>query len=327
MNAPVTTASLAADSPTPSGPLTQRQSEPTRHDNLTPSNPYSTSPADRWGARTAAPPAAPRPGAITSDQFSRLSLDQQALYAHVRRPDGNGSEFIERSKLPSEAADPTKSGTAASGEASVTKDGKLRVGDHELSPDDVAGLMERRALEAVRATQIPADGAYEAKLPAELKLPGDVKFEVNAEDSAFKDLRAWAQKHSLDQGAFSEVLGIYASDRAREEFALRTAVEKNVSALGANANARVGAVDQWIRGVVGDELGKEMRGMIVTEKIVRGFEKLISKFTSQGHASFRQDGREPHNPMQRYSEAEWAEMSQSERWAARRRPDGTPAGR
>jgi hypothetical protein len=95
----------------------------------------------------------------------------------------------------------------------------------------------------------------------------------------------------------------------------RTAIAKNISALGANANARVSAVDQWIRGVVGDELGKEMRHMVVSEKIVRGFEKLISKFTSQGVASFRQDGREPQGAPGRVSEAEYNAMSGAERYA------------
>jgi hypothetical protein len=175
--------------------------------------------------------------------------------------------------------------------------------------------MERRALEAVRATQVPADGVYEAKLPEAVKLPGDVKFEVNREDPAFKDLQAFAARTGLSQDQMSEVLAIYAGDRARDELVMRTAIAKNISALGANANARVSAVDQWIRGVVGDELGKEMRHMVVSEKIVRGFEKLISKFTSQGVASFRQDGREPQGAPGRVSEAEYNAMSGAERYA------------
>jgi hypothetical protein len=314
MNAPVTTASLAADSPTPAAPAVARQPTPTAHDNQAPPNPYAIPPADRWGARTAAPPATPRNGTITNDQFSRLDPAEQAKYANVRGANGTGGEWVPRNTLPSESGtDPAK--TAAPGEASVTKDGKLRVGEHELGPEDIAGLMERRALEAVRATQVPADGVYEAKLPEAVKLPGDVKFEVNREDPAFKDLQAFAARTGLSQDQMSEVLAIYAGDRARDELVMRTAIAKNISALGANANARVSAVDQWIRGVVGDELGKEMRHMVVSEKIVRGFEKLISKFTSQGVASFRQDGREPQGAPGRVSEAEYNAMSGAERYA------------
>jgi hypothetical protein len=277
----------------------------------TPANPYETTPSDRWSARTQ--PSAPRPGAISADQYHRLDPADQAKYANLP-----GGQWVERSVLEAEPVDPTKPATTGDGKATVTAEGRLRVGDLDLGPEDIAGLMERSALEKLRATQIPADGAYEAKLPAELKLPGDVKFEVRADDPAFKDLKAWAQRAGLSQDQFSEALGIYAGDRARELTVLREASAKNLELLGAHANARVSAIDTWIRGVVGDELGKEMRGMIVTAKIVQGFEKIIGRHASQGVMPFRQDGREPttpcKGPLSSMSDAEYNALSAADRF-------------
>jgi hypothetical protein len=280
----------------------------------------------------ATPPAPPpsgnpytaRLGVIADAHYDTLPPDEQTKFARVRKGPDGGSEWLERSRLPSEtaAANGTKQpdgspGPAVNpGEASITVDGKFEVGDLELSAEDIAGLMERRALEETRRTQVPVDGAYRPELPAEIKLPGDVKFEVRADDAAFKDLAAWSAKAGLGQDQFSEVLGIYAADRARELDALRTASARNLAALGANAQSRLTAVDTWIRGVVGDSLGKEMRGMLVTSRIIEGFEKIMTRHSTQGHASFTQHGRTPQDAQPgRVSEAEYDGMSPAQRYA------------
>jgi hypothetical protein len=288
-------------------------------------NPY-----ERWAKRTSQPAATPRPGSIPREQYDALPDDQKANFAQLRKQ-GGGQEYVERSKLPSEATGTTSTATTDATTKSVAETTtdtttkttpapgeKYKFGDLELTGEEIAGLVERKAVEDLRKTQIPADGAYDAKLPAEAKLPGDIKFEVNAEDPAFKDLRAWAQKTGLSQDQFSEALAIYAGDRARELDALRTASAKNLAALGAHAQSRLAAVDQWIRGVVGDTLGKEMRGMLVTARIIEGFEKIINRHTSQGTASFRQDGREPppagKGPLSSMSDAEYDALSANEKF-------------
>jgi hypothetical protein len=60
-----------------------------------------------------------------------------------------------------------------------------------------------------------------------------------------------------------------------------------------------------------------MKSAIFTEKHVRGWEAIMKRMVTQGHASFRQDGRENRGG-ERFSEEEWAGMSQAERWEARR---------
>jgi hypothetical protein len=92
--------------------------------------------------------------------------------------------------------------------------------------------------------------------------------------------------------------------------AARAEVEK----LGAHGTARVTAVDTWLRGTLGDDLGKAVRGMMLTAKAVEGIEKLMTKMSTQGHASFRQDGREPQGAPGRVSEAEYNAMTPGERY-------------
>jgi hypothetical protein len=74
--------------------------------------------------------------------------------------------------------------------------------------------------------------------------------------------------------------------------ALALSRKAEVEKLGAMGTARVTAVDRWLRGTLGDDLGTAVRGMMVTAKIVEGFEKLMTRMSGQGVASFTQSGRD-----------------------------------
>ena len=111
------------------------------------------------------------------------------------------------------------------------------------------------------------------------------------------------------------MLGMYASHEATKEAAFQAAAKAEVAKLGVNGPVRVGAVETYLRGVVGDELAGAMRTMMVSEKIVRGFESLITKSSSQGAAAFSQSHREPGDRPGRVSDEQYNSMSQSERWA------------
>jgi hypothetical protein len=116
--------------------LTQRQPELTRHDNQQPH------------------------GVIADAQYERLSPDEQSKFARVKRGQDGGSQWVERAKLPSEtaAANGTKQpdgsngdpAAANPGQASVTADGKLKVGDLELAAK--AGPPPAPAIALVRKT-------------------------------------------------------------------------------------------------------------------------------------------------------------------------------
>jgi hypothetical protein len=294
--------------------------------------PPDPAPAASPSAAPASP--APAPGSLTgtrydapiSDQaFDRLGPQEQSRYARVRDQNNNPTWQPRSDRAP----DPAKP-TAATGEpaspvapvARVTDDGKLRIGEgetsYELSADDVRMLMAQKAASDLRATQVPAmPEAFELKLPEGFKLPeGVAGFKFNEADPALRDLKTWAHGKRLDQQTFSEMLSFYASSEVQKEAAFRSAQAAEVQKLGANGTSRVTAVETWLRSELGDDLANGMRSMMVTEKIVRGFEKLAAQHVTQGAANFSQAHRAPEPPAGggRVSDEEYNRMSQAQRW-------------
>jgi hypothetical protein len=130
---------------------------------VSPTPPPSPAPSP---AGYSAPPQQSRPGAIPREQYERLPEDQRAGYAQIRGP--GGTEFVERAKLEASPADGKP--PAPAGEPSVTADGRLRVGDMELSADDVKLLMAEKAQADLRKTTVPASAEdYQAVLPEGFK--------------------------------------------------------------------------------------------------------------------------------------------------------------
>jgi hypothetical protein len=252
----------------------------------------------------------------------RLGPQEQSRYARVRDQNNNPT-WQPRSDLapdanpgaPKPAAAPAPNDAPPAPPASVV-DGKLRVGDFELSSDDIAALMATKAQADLRATQVPADASgYKPDLPADLKLPPGIEFKIDTADPAYRDLAAFAHARGWDQEAFSTAIGIFASREARQAAAFAEAQRAEVQKLGANGTSRVTAVETWLRSTLGDDLASGMRSMIVTEKIVRGFEKLAAQRTTQGAAPFSQAHRTPeHSAPGRVSDEDYNRMSAAERW-------------
>jgi hypothetical protein len=261
-------------------------------------------------------PAPSRSGVIPDAHYDQLADSaEQAKYARVKKPgDQGGSEWVARDSLSAEGTDPIKPAASDGKAASVTEDGRLKVGDYELSSDDIAVLLQQKAANDLRATQIPADGAYEAKLPESLKLPDGVEFRIDTADPALQDFRALAQKIGLSQSEFSEFIGVYAAKTAASEAAFRNSMKAELDKLGSNATVRVTALQTFFRGHVGDDLARAVCSGLFSAKQVEALEKIANKMTSQGAASFSQAHREPAGPQGRVSEEQYAAMSPSERW-------------
>jgi hypothetical protein len=84
-----------------------------------------------------------------------------------------------------------------------------------------------------------------------------------------------------------------------------------VAKLGANGSQRVDAIANWLRGVLGDDLARDMGKVMVTERIVRGWERIINKFVGQGAAGFSQAHRDVEQSG--LSDEQWASMSHGAR--------------
>jgi hypothetical protein len=166
----------------------------------------------------------------------------------------------------------------------------------------------------LRKASVPATPAdYKAELPVNFETPAGVEFKVDETDPLLIDARAWAHSKGMDQAAFSELVGLYASSKAKETAQFNAAHAAEVAKLGANGTQRVSALEQWLRGTVGDKLAGPMRGMMVTADIVKGLETLQQKFSSQGVANFSQSHRTPQEPGGRASDEQYAAMSAAER--------------
>ncbi len=248
-----------------------------------PSNPTPPSPLTT-AAPAAQPAPRPRAGAIPDHQYDRLEPAERDRYARVRKagPDG-GSEWVHRDQLGKEpAADGTQPGTTPA-------PGTIKVGRIRTSESDIATLLEQKSQADLRKTQIPTTAeAYTATLPQDFKLPPGVEFQFNEADPAYVAARTWAHGQGFTQGQFSQLLSFYANSQAAEQVLIGNAAKAEVEKLGSMGTARVTAVDTWLRGMIGDELGRHVRGMMLTAKAVEGMERIMSKFATQGHASFSQ---------------------------------------
>ena len=232
----------------------------------------------------------------------------------------NDPEWVPRSDLPADPAAAPKPGgpapPAPAPPASVSEDGRLVVGEYSLSQEDIASLMRTRAELDLRATQVPADASgYKPDLPSDLKLPAGIEVKIDPTDPSYQDLANFAHARGWSADDFSTALGIFANRQAREAAAFAQAQRAEVQKLGANGTSRVTAVETWLRSMLGDELANAMRPMIVTSRIVEGFEKLASKQFPA--ANFSQAHRTPEPPPGpgRATQEQYDAMTQAERFA------------
>jgi hypothetical protein len=276
-----------------------------------------TNPATSTPAQTAAPP---RPGVITDAAYDALpSSADRDRFARVKKAgDQGGSEWVDRAALEASSTTtaPAGDGTPA---ATVTADGRLQVGEMLLTESDIRSLIAEKAAADLRKTQVPATAeAYAAELPKEFKLPEGIEYKFDASAPAYIDARNWAHSQGLTQQQFSQLLSFHANTQIAEQQMVGRAAAAELAKLGANATARVTAIDTWLRGICGDEHGTALRRMLLTAGAVQAVEKIMTRMTSQGHASFRQDGREPASngkgPPSSMSEAEYNSLSANEKF-------------
>lgn len=160
--------------------------------------------------------------------------------------------------------------------------------------EELNGLRAFRAEQDVRKNSLPkAEADYQVKLPASFQAPEGVKFEFDMNDPAIAQARKIALARGVDQETFSDMLGVYASNKIAEATNAAKAREANLAQLGAAGPQRVEAVATWLQARAGDE-GKAVADFIrkfPSAPIVKTMESLIRQFSSQGGADFSQSHR------------------------------------
>jgi hypothetical protein len=169
---------------------------------------------------------------------------------------------------------------------------KFKVGKFEVSEEQIAGMMDRQAQDDLRKATIPPSAdAYELKISPDAKLPGNVEFKFDGNDPSLVAAKNWAHVRGLDQGAFSEMLTLYAGHVAGQNAALAARSAQELAKAGVNAPQRVDAVHKWITGEMGEADAAPIRATLVTDAHLRFYEKLMQKASSQGVAGFSQQHR------------------------------------
>jgi hypothetical protein len=164
------------------------------------------------------------------------------------------------------------------GPATVTQDGRLKVGDVELTPDQVRGG--------------PVSGP----------LIGMAK--------------EFAHKHGIDQDGFSKMMGLFASYQLNEERRFKEAQAAEVQKLGSNAPGRIDAIATFLESQVGSELAGALRRSMFTAQQVTAYERLMRNFVSQGVGGRPAGGRDGAGSQpERATEEQISRMSYSERQA------------
>jgi hypothetical protein len=198
----------------------------------------------------------------------------------------------------------------------------LRLGDLELTGQQISDLLKHKGETDLRRAAVPADPSQYKIEAKDVVLPPGVEWRFNEAAPALAAARTWAHANGLSQDQFGSLLGQYASMEAAKEATFRNAMKRELDALGANATMRVTALETWLNGMVGPEIAKHMRQGMFSAKIVEGLETIAKKFATQGHASFTQHGREPENPnrgpLSSMSEEQYNAMSAAERFRVSR---------
>jgi hypothetical protein len=173
---------------------------------------------------------------------------------------------------------------------------RVKINDVEYSESQVRDALAFKSEQDVRKQTLPqSPNGYKIELPADFKVPEGVRFEFDKNDPGLARFQQLAHARGMDQQTFSDALGVYAANKIAEQQRLVPARAAELSKLGSAAEARIGAVETWLKARIGTKanlIGAQLRNFPVAS-MVEGFEEIMQQFSRQGGADFDQRGRAP----------------------------------
>jgi hypothetical protein len=130
-----------------------------------------------------------------------------------------------------------------------------------------------------------------------------------------------AHEAGMSQENFSRMLGLYAGAQVSTEQHINAARNAEIAKLGATGPVRIDALSTFFKAYLGETEGRQLMARMFTAADVQIAERLVSKITAQGGASFRGSGREPPEPQGKVSDDVFAKMTAGERLDYARRFD------
>jgi hypothetical protein len=282
--------------------------------------------------------AGPAPGVVQSHKpvteaqqaFSdmRRGADQMAGYVdpatHVieRKPNG---ELVVKPRAdggnqPASPGDQRQPGAGEQqpGQATVTADGRLQVGDLFLDNNQIKEILAADAEQKSRRANLPADAsAYTLDLPADFKMPEGVDFRWEVNHPVFGPMinqaREFAHSIGLDQATFSRMMGLYAASQTYEAKVIADVKRAELEKLGATAHSRVDAVKTFLRAHCGDASAKAITDVMWRADFLTGLEKIMARMSSQGAGNWSGAGRDGGTDTRKLSSEQYGKLSYSEK--------------
>lgn len=148
--------------------------------------------------------------------------------------------------------------------------------------------MARDAAEQSRLLTLPKPEQYKVELSKDFKIPDGLEFAINQTDPQIALLRAWAAENRISQDQFSKLLDMHAGVQLSTAQTYAAAKNAEIAKLGPSGPGRMDAINTWLKAK-----GYEPAGaMLVTESIVKTFEKIMADMRSQGASSYTGNGRD-----------------------------------
>jgi hypothetical protein len=269
------------------------------------SSPLQSEPEKRWAAEREAIKAA--------DPWQQ----PPEKIAMIKGPDG----VVRAYQRDSQGAPVPDAGGQQPGAPSVA-DGKLVLGDLQLTADQAKELMAEKAARDSRTASMPERAQdYALDLPSNFELPaGITEWKWNTEDPVSASLlgqaKMLAHELQLDQPAFSKLLGLHAAYQIADEQRFTEAKKAELAKLGPNAATRVDAIGTWLESQLGSKLATALRRSTFTAEQVHAYERLMRAFVSQGVTGNVGAGRDGGGAgPERVSQADYDRMSYTEKQA------------
>lgn len=264
---------------------------------------------------TAAPPKdpvhiSPPVTEPTALQWASMTPDQRAAHSralprdahdfadpvrYVQRRAADGSiETVDRATGSAIGGNAGRAEEPAAHAADPVQGQSVRIGDIEIDEASLRDIMARDAAAEVRRHSLPATPEdYEARLPENFQPPAGLEFKIDANDPLIAQARAQAHAMGATQEDFSKMLGIYAAAKVQEVARIAERRNAEVEKLGAAAPQRIDTVLRWLEANATPEEFKPLKETLSTAGHVKFFERMITRLTNQGGASFSQAGRVP----------------------------------
>lgn len=293
-----------------------------------PARDNSGNPTPPLQAHTQRPDPAPGPEAhrlaqMTAGELAQLELADQIRDAHstVHRRQPDGSVTIEPRQAGNHQPDGAGTNPVSPTDEAPAATEKVRVGEYEISAEELGAMMQRQAAEDLRKGTLPqSPDAYKVELPADFRPPGGVEFKFDANDPAIVAAKNWAHSRGLSQEDFGGLLSIYAGHQAQQQAVINAARDAEIAKIGVSGPQRIDAISRWLRAEVGDADARPILATLATAAHVRLYERLMTKISNQGTAPFSQQHRE--RPAERgVSDAQYETMSPAQRLDYARQSD------